>query len=453
MIIFIAGVVFLGILTLLFVFWPVISVYRRSPLLSDDDLRQTTNVALYRDHLSELDASLKLGSITDEEYRSLNAELERNLLSDSLSSKKDAASNIAIERAESGQTMVGRGKAMVFFALLALIVLVAAALLYDSLGAHSSWQVKQTLDKRYALEREYISADASDQVLLQTKIVQANQLLLTHLTAAVQSEPDNLQTLALLGRTAAGMGDYKLAIKQFRALLAQEPDVIDIRAELAQALFLINNNRAVPEVGSLAEDILRVEPENAIALSLLGISAFQAANYAEAITYWEKMIAIEGANTPNAIALQQGIRTAKARMGTTSSASSEVLPSNVVSVQQASSDEPRLSVTVALGEGLDLPSTSTVFVYARAWQGAKIPLSIARLQLADLPLTVTLTNAMSMAPEMNLGAATQFELVARISSTGSPIAQAGDWEATLGPIGLDAPQAEPHSLVINSQRP
>jgi cytochrome c-type biogenesis protein CcmH len=419
-------------------------------------------VALYRDHLAELDASLKLGSITDEEYRALNAELERNLLSDSLSSEKETASNIAIEKAASeqvlaGRGLAGRGKATVFFALLALIVLVAAALLYDLLGAHSSWQVKQALDERYALEREYMSADVSQQTLLQTKIVQANQLLLTRLIEAVQSEPDNLQTLALLGRTAAGMGDYSLAIKQFRALLAQEPDVVGIRAELAQALFLQNNNRAVPEVNSLAEDILRVEPENAIALSLLGISAFQAANYAEAITYWEKMIAIEGTNTPNAIALQQGIRTAKARMGATSSASSETLQdvpsSNVVSAQQASSDEPRLSGTVALGEGLNLPSTSIVFVYARAWQGAKIPLSIARLQLADLPLTVTLTNAMSMAPEMNLGAATQFELVARVSSTGSPIAQTGDWEATLGPIGLDVQQAEPHSLLIDSQRP
>ncbi|MFT6201879.1 MAG: cytochrome c-type biogenesis protein CcmH [Candidatus Endobugula sp.] len=459
--IFISGVVFLGILTLLFVFWPVISVYiRPSPPLSDNDLRQATNVALYRDHLAELDASLKLGSITDEEYRALNAELERNLLSDSLSSEKATDSNIAIEKAASEQVLAGRGKATVFFALLALIVLVAAALLYDFLGAHSSWQVKQALDERYALEREYMSADVSQQTLLQTKMVQANQLLSARLVEAVENEPDNLQTLALLGRTAAGMGDYKLAIKQFRALLAQEPDVIDIRAELAQALFLINNNSAVPEVGNLAEDILRVEPENAIALSLLGISAFQAANYAEAITYWEKMIAVEGANTPNAIALQQGIRTAKARMGTTSSASSEVLQDNVVNaqgVQQASSDEPRLSVTVALGEGLapylGLPSTSTVFVYARAWQGAKIPLSIARLQLADLPLTVTLTNAMSMAPEMNLGAATQFELVARVSSTGSPIAQTGDWEATLGPIGLDVQQAEPHSLLIDSQRP
>jgi len=463
--IFTIGVVFLSILALLFVFWPLITVYlRRSPFHSDDDLRQSTNVALYRDHLSELDASLTLGGINNEEYRALNAELERNLLSDSLSSEKHTASSISTEKVTTEQALAGSRKATIFFALLALIVLVGAALLYDALGAHSSWQVKQALDERYALEREYVSADTSQQALLQNKMVLANQLLMTRLIEAAKNEPDNLQVLSLLGRTAAGMGDYVLAIEQFRALLTQESDLVEIRAELAQALFLQNNNSAVPEVNTLVADILNVEPENALALSLSGISAFQSANYAEAIVFWEKMIAIEGANSPNAIALQQGIRTAKARIGIATSATTETSTKvssddleNTNSAQQLSTDGPRLSVTVALGEGLEpslgLPLTSTVFVYARAWQGAKIPLSIARFTLADLPLSVTLTNAMSMAPEMNLGAATQFELVARISPTGSPIAQAGDWEATLGPIAIDSVEPVSHSLLIDSQRP
>lgn len=452
--IFIAGVIFLSILAFFFVVWPLVSSYlgRKSAQLSEDDLRQATNVALYRDHLEELSNSRRLGSITDEEYRALNAELERNLLADSAVNVDNPPQEEA--NVDAGhRSVASQRQSVTFFGLLLLIVLVSAALLYEHLGGHAAWQVKQALDHRYALEKEYLAAETdTEQQRVQRDIILANQALMERLLNAVESEPDNLQTRSLLGRTAAGLGDYSLAIEQFRALLLLEPSMLPIRAELAQALFLKNNNRAIPEVKALAAEVLAKDPENTLALSLSGISAFQSAEYEAAIDFWEKMVAIEGPNSPNSIALQQGINTAKKRLAAAQGLSDNPLGQPVANSSSSASEPSGIALQVIINDDLAIDPSSIVFVYARAWQGAKMPLSIARYPLSELPEKIILTNAMAMSPQLNLDSATEFELVARISSTGSAIAQPGDWEATLGPVTLDSANA-PHVLRITSKRP
>lgn len=455
MTLFYVGVALLVILTLLFVLWPLItqSRHRQQDVTTSDSVRQSTNIALYHDHLADIQASLVSGSITQEQFDALNAELERNLLEDSAVSSGAHQSGAVLS--------VNRRKPVVFFSLLLLIVLVAAALLYGRLGAYSSWQVKQALDERYALEQAFAAADASQQGQLQelqAKIIVANQLLITRLVADVSNHPDNLQTRALLARTTAGMGDYPTAIEQFKAILELESEgVSSIRAELAQALFLQMNNSVSPEVQSLVDEVLVEDPNNTVGLSLSGIGAFQSEDYATAISLWEKMIAIEGANSPNAIALQQGINTARQRMAAAGQVSNTTSAASTLSASQSESvtSGPQIPVMVSLGEGVMAAPEATVFIYARAWQGMKAPLSIARMQVKDLPVTLLLNNSMSMAPSMNLNTAEAFELVARISPSGSPVPQAGDWQVTLGPVTAVTADnvSSAHQLIIGSQLP
>ncbi|EGG93583.1 Cytochrome c heme lyase subunit CcmH [gamma proteobacterium IMCC1989] len=452
MTLFYVGVALLVILTLLFVLWPIItqSRHREQDVTASDSVRQSTNVALYHDHLADIQSSLASGSITQEQFDALNAELERNLLEDSAVSSGDHESGAVLS--------VNRRKPVVFFSLLLLIVLVAAALLYGRLGAYSSWQVKQALDERYALEQDFVAADASQQGQLQAKIIVANQRLITRLKADVSNHPDNLQTRALLARTTAGMGDYPTAIEQFKAILELESEgVSSIRAELAQALFLQMNNSVSPEVQSLVDEVLVEDPNNTVGLSLSGIGAFQSEDYATAISFWEKMIAIEGANSPNSIALQQGINTARQRMAAAGQVSDTASTASTLSASQPESvtSGPQIPVMVSLGEGVTAAPEATVFIYARAWQGMKAPLSIARMQVKDLPVTLLLNNSMSMAPSMNLNTAAEFELVARISPSGSPVPQAGDWQVTLGPVTAVTADnvSSAHQLIIGSQLP
>jgi cytochrome c-type biogenesis protein CcmH len=69
----------------------------------------------------------------------------------------------------------------------------------------------------------------------------------------------------------------------------------------------------------------------------------------------------------------------------------------------------------------------TVFVYAKAKQGPRMPLAVQRLTLAELPTTVTLDDSMAMMQGMNMSAFEQLVISARVSKSGSAIAQSGDY--------------------------
>jgi cytochrome c-type biogenesis protein CcmH len=95
----------------------------------------------------------------------------------------------------------------------------------------------------------------------------------------------------------------------------------------------------------------------------------------------------------------------------------------------ASSTATALSVAVDVSDSVraKFKESDVVFVYAKAKQGPRMPLAVARLTLAALPATVTLDDSMAMVEGMNLSAFEQLVVSARVTSTGSAIAQSGDY--------------------------
>src|SRR5699024_8471935 len=124
--------------------------------------------------------------------------------------------------------------------------------------------------------------------------------------------------------------------------------------------------------------------------------------------------------TPSRQPLETGITAARQRLGSDHRA------------QEGADTQRSLVIDVPAPEA-NLPGNTVVFVYARAWQGSPMPLAIRKLQVADLPARVMLTEAMAMAPQASLATANQVEVVARISLAGTPVPAAGDWQASVGP--------------------
>jgi cytochrome c-type biogenesis protein CcmH len=88
------------------------------------------------------------------------------------------------------------------------------------------------------------------------------------------------------------------------------------------------------------------------------------------------------------------------------------------------------SVTVPEAVVASLPGNASVFIIARDPAQPSPPIAVTRRQLAELPATVSLGDADAMIPGRNLSMFNEFEIVARVSVSGQPVAQSGDWYAS-----------------------
>ena len=73
---------------------------------------------------------------------------------------------------------------------------------------------------------------------------------------------------------------------------------------------------------------------------------------------------------------------------------------------------------------------------SQAASGPPMPLAIQRMQAAQLPATVTLTDGMGMLPNMKLSQFPQVVIGARVSKSGNAIAQSGDLQTLSKPLAV-----------------
>jgi cytochrome c-type biogenesis protein CcmH len=99
--------------------------------------------------------------------------------------------------------------------------------------------------------------------------------------------------------------------------------------------------------------------------------------------------------------------------------------------ETAVTDGAAIVVEVALAPSLmeQASPTDTLFVLARAESGPPMPLAVARQQVSDLPIKVTLTDAMAMMPAMRLSSFPRVKVSARISKSGQAASKPGDLTA------------------------
>ncbi|MDO8301690.1 MAG: hypothetical protein Q7T18_00460, partial [Sedimentisphaerales bacterium] len=183
----------------------------------------------------------------------------------------------------------------------------------------------------------------------------------------------------------------------------------------------------------LVDKVLKAEPDNTMALGLAGINAFSKKDYVNAIKYWEHTVRLTGEDSPGSQSLMSGIEHA---------ATLYFAEGGTEATLAAARAGRQLSINVSLADGVEASPDQIVFVYARTWQGAKMPLAITRVPVSELPKRVTLTEEMAMTPAMSLGSVDNVEVVARISQDGTAAAKAGDWQGSLGPVDMTSVPAD-----------
>lgn len=463
------GSIILVILGILFSLWPYINyrLFNRIDATVEITEREAVNVSLYRDHLADLDASLKMGSIDQNQYEQLKNELERNLIEDSsvnrinsASSEIDASnkgdsstivSNSVASKSVANSTLANKSTSRIHIPIFLGIVLlfpIASIGLYQHLGNADAVLLTETLAQQAQLQEQLANSNNPEKISTELRVL-GREIVDGLIERSANNEID-LDTRVLLARNAVTIGDYDTAIENFQVVLEAQPQAAQIMVELAQAIFIKANNNAVPIVGILAERALSIQPNNVMGLGLLGITRFQAGDYRQAIDTWERAIGIYPPNSQNSLALQNGVEQARLRLA--ANAGDIAVDSGKQETNTIDSEavpKPKLTVNVSLGDNVLFKPDHTVFIYARAWQGAKVPLAITRVLASQLPISVELDDTMAMAPQFNLSSAETVQLVARISATGNAIAAAGDWEVRSGPIQLNSSAASEYTLEIS----
>ena len=402
---------FLVALAMLFVLSPLM-LNRSAP----SGKRNTINVVLFKDRLQELEDDFNQGVIGKDEFQSLKTELERRLLDD------------AAAGSEATTALTGKPSAVVMV-LLALSIPLVAWPVYQQTGAKADWDISQTLEQA----RQKTTAGESTELEVERLIVQLNQRLEQH--------PQHTDYLMLLGSTQMSLTNYAAATDVYRRLSDIYPKNPAVLAQYAQALYLSSDRTLTAKVRTLADKALAINPQQTTVLGMMGIASFEQGDFQQAINYWQRLLPMLGPVSPNRQMITAGINQAKVLLG---ESGVEVAVKSAADAQSTVS----LQVRVAMGEGINVDKGASVYVYARAIAGPRMPLAVAKMKVADLPTTVTLDDSMAMAPSFKLSGFEQIELVARVSRNGIANRGPGDIEGLFGPVNTAAP-AENLSLLID----
>jgi cytochrome c-type biogenesis protein CcmH len=249
----------------------------------------------------------------------------------------------------------------------------------------------------------------------------------------LKQEPNDPNGWAMLGRSYAVLGRHPDALPAFKQALTLRPDDPNLLTDYADALAVVNGRNLEGEPSKLVARALEIDPNNLKALSLAGTAAYLRKDFAGALRHWDKLAQL-APDSDFARQIQRGIDEARRQAGMPAPTAQAPAPGVASSAAAGAS----VSGTVTLAQQLAGKASpdDTVFVFARAAEGPRVPLAILRKQVKDLPLKFTLDDSMAMSPAAKLSGAPKVIVGARISKSGGALAQPGDLQGLSAPVSL-----------------
>lgn len=394
--------------------------------------RETANIAIYRDQLSELDNDLHNDILSKEQYDKSKQELHKRMLQDlAISSKNLTASSII------------KGGGITTIAIVILAVPLAAISLYLILGDTRGLLPQSQL----ADVTQSHSQDMAEMPPGHTEI----KSVVDNLVARLKENPEDIEGWVMLGRTYAITGQFDEASATYAKLIEIIPDSAQLLSDYADVLAMTNNGSLIGKPAELINQALKIDPNYPKALALAGTVEFEQKKYDQATVYWERLLSAIPSDSRLAKSVSDSIAQAKSlAMESKESAAPMQLAQNsnisndlpAEAKQQSSSDKldnaKAITGTVTLDPSLTnkvLPN-DTLFVFARAKTGPKMPLAILRLTAKDLPATFSLDDDMAMTPTMKMSSFPEVVIGARITKSGQAIPASGDLEGFSQPVKI-----------------
>ncbi len=371
--------------------------------IKDTDSEQR-NVKIAKDRAADLKQQLHAGVLTQQQFDEQYEELELNLGDD-----------LSNEQQHEQSATQGRWVIPVIVICIPLI----SVLTYFKLGEpdalkKATWQqAQQTANPT----QEDINA------------------MVNGLAQRLKQEPDNAQGWLMLGRSYKYLEKFELAAKAFEQAYALLGDQTEVMLHYADSLAMINRGRLSGKAAELIFKALEQAPDNVMALWLGGMAKAEMGENTQAMQYWRKLETILPPESDSLKKLQGMIASVSPEQGSVPNAQeftqAKVKP--LVSKTAEPENAVSIDVQVSLAKEIEVKvnKTDTVFIYAKALTGPPMPLAIVRKKVADLPVSVTLNDAMAMMATMKLSNFKQVKVMARISKSGTAMQQKGDYIGAL----------------------
>ena len=357
--------------------------------------RQAYNAELYRSY----EAELALDTSMDADTRAaLLADRARQLLDDS--------AHLSATLADPAATARSMGIGLAGKLLLLGVLLGGSVLVYSRLGTPEAEHLLAARDILHlpALGEEDANAAAHAAQLRE---------LTGGLRAHTRRKPAEAGSWYLLGIGELKLGAYAAAADAF----AQAHELVGADANLdlywLQARLLADEGRLSSATREIAQRVLATEPNQPMVLNMLALAAFRSSEFDTAVGYLNSALSNELTDGQREL-LRSGFAQAREALGV---------------------DGPTVDIDLQLAE--PAPAGAVLFVIARP-VGGGMPYAVVRRPGAAVPERVRLDDAVSMNPANPLSAASEVEIVARLSLSGRPQAGPGDWQWQSEPLNLAA---------------
>jgi cytochrome c-type biogenesis protein CcmH len=272
-----------------------------------------------------------------------------------------------------------------------------------------------------------------------TKFLEINKMVL-RLAEKMKAKSNDAQGWLILGRSYKALEQYPQAADAFANAYHLLGDQAEVMLLYADALAYVNNRNLAGKPSELVYKALALEPDNLNALWLGGMAKAQEGDAPAAIKLWKKLEAT----------LQPGSDSQQEIKNLLSSLAKDTSLGQVQKEPEAKVSNFTLSVQVSLAPKLQKATAAedTVFIYAQALSGPKMPLAIVRKHVSDLPLAVSLNDSMAMMPNMKLSNFASVKLLARISKSGNAMTQPNDLIGIIEQVDLTDKSI--HKIIINT---
>ncbi len=190
----------------------------------------------------------------------------------------------------------------IFSLFLVPLIFIISGTGYYYWGGFSQWQ-------GYVHQQE-----TQKQAEAMLKSIKSPQELIEKLRTRLDDTPKSAKGWYLLGRLYSGQNEQQKATDAFAKAYHFNPNEEQYAVNYAHSLWQLNNRQFTPQITRIFSHLLKNNPNQPDALSMMAMDAFTQHAYEQAIGYWQHLLTLAPPQSDEAQAIRKAIVKAEEQM-------------------------------------------------------------------------------------------------------------------------------------------